>query len=279
MEDGTAPAKADAPVLETRDLVVRFGDHTVLDHINIKVGRGEVFVVMGPSGCGKTTLLKCLVGLLRPTEGQVFVRGEDLHAKDQEGMEAYHRATGMVFQGGALLNSISCSENVALPMRVHLDMPTDLIDEAVRMKLAQVGLLHAEHLMPSELSGGMRKRAGIARALALDPGLVYYDEPTSGLDPVTAAGMDELVLELKSALGVTQVVVTHDLPSAERIADHLVVLSSGEALVDGTWDDAQSSTDPRVRDFLDRVAEDHSGNGGAPLPGLTEAADMGEVPA
>jgi phospholipid/cholesterol/gamma-HCH transport system ATP-binding protein len=262
---------AATPVLETRGLVVRFGNRTVLDGIDLRVARGEVFVVMGPSGCGKTTLLKCLVGLLRPTEGEVLVDGADLHARDQAGMEEYHRATGMVFQGGALLNSISCAANVALPMRVHLDMPGDLVGEAVRMKLAQVGLLHAEHLMPSELSGGMRKRAGIARALALDPALVFYDEPTSGLDPVTAAGMDELVLELKAALGVTQVVVTHDLPSARRIADHLVVLAGGRMLVNGTWDDAQGSRDPKVRDFLDRVAERRSGGGrGAGLPGLTE---------
>ena len=240
--------------LETRDLTVRFGERAVLDRVNLRIGAGEVFVVMGPSGCGKTTLLKCLVRLLEPTEGSVLVDGKDVAGLTQEESDDLRRATGMVFQGGALLNSISLRENVALPVRVHLDLPSGVVDEAVRMKLAQVGLLEAAHRMPSELSGGMRKRAGIARALALDPRLIFFDEPTSGLDPVTSDGIDNLVLELREALGATMVVVTHDLPSARKIADRLVVLSRGRALAEGTWDEVQATRDPEVRDFLDRHA-------------------------
>ena len=240
--------------LETRDLTVVFGERTVLDRINLRVSRGEVFVIMGPSGCGKTTLLKCLVRLMAPTSGTVLVEGKDVAGHDESASDDMRRATGMVFQGGALLNSISLRENVALPMRAHTAFPPALVDEAVRMKLAQVGLLEAADRMPSELSGGMRKRAGIARALALDPRLVFFDEPTSGLDPVTSDGIDNLILELRDALGATMVVVTHDLPSARKIADRLVVLSRGRALVEGTWDEAQASTDPEVRAFLDRQA-------------------------
>jgi phospholipid/cholesterol/gamma-HCH transport system ATP-binding protein len=152
-------------------------------------------------------------------------------------------------------------------MRAHTRFPPALVDEAVRMKLAQVGLLEAADRMPSELSGGMRKRAGIARALALDPRILFFDEPTSGLDPVTSDGIDNLVLELRAAMGATMVVVTHDLPSARKIADRLVVLARGRALVEGTWDEVQSSRDPEVRDFLDRHAPDVHAESASPLLG------------
>lgn len=248
----------DVPAIETRSLTVRFEGRTVLDRIDIRIRRGETYVVMGPSGCGKTTLLKCLVRLMEPSEGSVLVDGRDVAGFGEEEGDALRRATGMVFQNGALLNSISLRENVALPIRAHLRMPAEVVDEAVRMKLAQVGLLPAADRMPSELSGGMRKRAGIARALALDPRLVFFDEPTSGLDPVTSDGIDNLVLELKAALGATMVVVTHDLPSARKIADRLVVLSRGRALAEGTWDEVQATTDPEVRSFLDRHASERA---------------------
>jgi phospholipid/cholesterol/gamma-HCH transport system ATP-binding protein len=240
--------------LETRDLSVVFGGRAVLDGVNLQVRRGEVFVVMGPSGCGKTTLLKVLVRLMAPTSGRVFIEGKDAATFDEEASDRILRATGMVFQGGALLNSISLRENVALPLRAHTTLTPPLVDEAVRMRLAQVGLLEAADRMPSELSGGMRKRAGIARALALDPRILFFDEPTSGLDPVTSDGIDDLVLELREALGATMVVVTHDLPSARKIADRLVVLSRGRALAEGTWDEVQRTRDPEVRAFLDRRA-------------------------
>lgn len=243
-----------ANALETRDLSVVFDGRAVLDGVNLRIRRGEVFVVMGASGCGKTTLLKVLARLLRPTAGTVLIEGRDAADLDEVASDEILRATGMVFQGGALLNSITLRENVALPMRAHTGLTPALIDEAVRMRLAQVGLLEAADRMPSELSGGMRKRAGIARALALDPRILFFDEPTSGLDPVTSDGIDNLVLELGEALGATMVVVTHDLPSARKIADHLVVLSRGRALAEGTWDEVQGTRDPEVRAFLDRQA-------------------------
>jgi phospholipid/cholesterol/gamma-HCH transport system ATP-binding protein len=251
MQPETGP---DDLALETRDLTVAFGGRTVLDRISLRIRRGEVFVVMGPSGCGKTTLLKCMVRLLAPTSGRVILEGRDAAGLDEAASDDLLRATGMVFQGGALLNSISLRENVALPLRAHTRLPAALVDEAVRMKLAQVGLLEAADRMPSELSGGMRKRAGIARALALDPRILFFDEPTSGLDPVSSDGIDNLVLELRDSLGATMVVVTHDLPSARKIADRLVVLSGGRALVEGAWDEVQASRDPEVRAFLDRKA-------------------------
>jgi phospholipid/cholesterol/gamma-HCH transport system ATP-binding protein len=251
----------DGFALETRDLTVTFGERTVLDRINLRIRRGEIFVVMGPSGCGKTTLLKCLVRLQAPTSGSVLLDGRDSLSLDDGASDDVLRSTGMVFQGGALLNSISLRENVALPLRAHTRLPKGMIDEAVLMKLAQVGLLEAADRMPSELSGGMRKRAGIARALALDPRVLFFDEPTSGLDPVTSDGIDDLILELRNALGATMVVVTHDLPSARKIADRLVVLGRGRALVEGTWDEVQASRDPEVRAFLDRKAPSSAGGG------------------
>jgi phospholipid/cholesterol/gamma-HCH transport system ATP-binding protein len=252
---------ADGLALETRDLSVSFGERMVLDRINLRIRRGEVFVVMGPSGCGKTTLLKCLVRLQEPTSGSVILDGREAATLDEVASDDVLRATGMVFQGGALLNSITLRENVALPLRAHTRLPKGLVDEAVLMRLAQVGLLEAADRMPSELSGGMRKRAGIARALALGPRILFFDEPTSGLDPVTSDGIDDLVLELRNAMGATMIVVTHDLPSAKKIADRLVVLGRGRALVEGTWDEVQESRDPEVRAFLDRKAPSSAGTG------------------
>ncbi|MBX3468282.1 MAG: ATP-binding cassette domain-containing protein [Planctomycetes bacterium] len=244
-----------APVLETRGLVVRFNGRPVLRGIDLQARAGEVLFLMGPSGCGKTTVIKCIAALLQPDEGQVLFEGRRLEGVGGgPAVDAMRRATGLVFQGSALLNSISLAENVALPLRARLRLPPAAVREVVRMKLAQVGLLHAMDLRPSELSGGMRKRAGIARALVLDPRLLLLDEPTSGLDPVTSDGIDRLVAQLRHELGVTVVVVSHDLASAERVADRLVILGQGEALVEGTWAEVQASRDPAVRSFLDRRA-------------------------
>lgn len=253
-----AAARGEAPppyALEAREVVVRFGDFTALDRVSLQVRPGEIYYVMGGSGSGKTTLLRCLVRLLRPTSGTVLVEGRDVSHLGPAELAGLRRVTGMVFQGAALLSSVSLADNVALPLRAQLRLPPDVVDEVVRMKLAQVGLLEAADRMPSELSGGMQKRAGIARALALDPRLLFFDEPTSGLDPVTSAGIDELILELRGALGVTCVVVSHDLPSAARAADRLLVMHRGRALIEGTFEAVQASRDPAVRAFLDRRAE------------------------
>jgi phospholipid/cholesterol/gamma-HCH transport system ATP-binding protein len=240
------------PRLEARGVTVRFDGRPALDAVNVAVREREIFYVMGPSGCGKTTLLKCLAGLLRPSEGEVRFEGRLIEPEGGPVRDALRRTAGFVFQGGALLSSITLTENVALPMRVHLTLPPPVLDEAVRMKLAQVGLLEAVHLFPSELSGGMRKRAGIARALALDPTLLLFDEPTSGLDPITADEIDTLVGGIRDDLGATVVVVSHDLASARKLADRVVILAEGRALVEGTWQEVNESRDARVRAFLER---------------------------
>jgi phospholipid/cholesterol/gamma-HCH transport system ATP-binding protein len=242
------------PRLEARRVTVRYGERTALHEVSVSVSPGEVLYVMGTSGSGKTTLLKCLSGLLQPTGGEVFFDGQPLESEGGPVLDALRRATGMVFQGGALLSSISLRENVALPIRVRIALDEGILGEAVNMRLAQVGLLDAAHLQPSELSGGMRKRAGIARALALDPSVLLFDEPTAGLDPVTADEIDTLVGRLRQDLGATVLVVSHDLASAKKLADRVVIMSGGRTIVEGRFEDIQASTDPAVRAFLDRRA-------------------------
>ena len=242
------------PILATRGLTVRFGEKTVLEALDVEVRANEVVFFMGGSGCGKTTLLKCMVGLLAPGEGEVLFEGRPLEREGGPVRDALHRSIGMVFQGGALLSSVTLEENVALPIRARLRLPGEVIREAVRMRLAQVGLLDAAGLVPGQLSGGMRKRAGIARALALEPRLLILDEPTGGLDPITAGEIDALVEELREATGATVVVVSHDLDSAERLADRVVLMARGGVLAEGTFEELRASRDEGVRTFLEREA-------------------------
>ena len=229
-----------------------FGDRTVLDGVDLAIRRGEVFVVMGPSGCGKTTLLRHLCGLLPPTLGAVSVDGRDLYSLPPHELQALRLRSGLSFQGGALLGSLSVLDNVALPLRENTDLPEDVVVQTARMKLDMVGLLHAAALLPSSLSGGMKKRAAIARAIALDPEIVWFDEPSAGLDPITAAEVDNLIVKLNQVFGLTMVVVTHDLPSAWEIADRIVVLLGGRVAALGTRDEVWHTQDPRLRDFIDR---------------------------
>lgn len=247
----------DTPVIAVEDLEVGFAGRTVIDRVSFRVREGEIFVIMGPSGCGKTTLLKALVGLLRPQAGRILHRGRPL-ATDED-FDAYRRRIGMVFQHGALLNSVSLEENVALPLREHTDLPEWMIRQVVRMRLAQVGLLEARERMPMELSGGMRKRAGIARALAMEPELLFFDEPTGGLDPVTADGIDNLVLSFRDKLRVTLVVVTHELASIFKIADRVMMLKDGHIAVLAGPGEVRGTDDRAVRDFVERRAPEESG--------------------
>ncbi|MBX3461726.1 MAG: ATP-binding cassette domain-containing protein [Planctomycetes bacterium] len=255
------------PKRRTEDLVravalsTVFGDRTVLEGIDLAIRRGEVFVVMGPSGCGKTTLLRHLCGLLPPTLGSVSVAGHDVYAASPELLQHLRLRTGLSFQGGALLGSLSVLDNVALPLRENTGLPEHVIVDTARMKLDMVGLLHAADLLPSSLSGGMRKRAAIARAIALDPDIVYFDEPSAGLDPITAAEVDNLIMKLNKVFGITMVVVTHDLPSAHAIADRIVVLLEGRVAALGERDQVWHHPDPRIRDFIERrlSAEDRRG--------------------
>ncbi|MFO0984478.1 MAG: ABC transporter ATP-binding protein [Planctomycetota bacterium] len=241
-------------VIHVADLTFAYRERRVLEHVSFDVARGEVLAIMGPSGCGKTTLIKLLVGLLHPPAGTVSVLGQDISQLDEDQLDRFRRRIGMLFQFGALINSITVGDNIALPLLERGGSAAQLVSMLVPMKLGLVGLAHTVHYYPAELSGGMRKRAGLARALALDPELLFFDEPTSGLDPLTAAGLDELIRELRRLLAMTMVVVTHDLASAHRIADRLLVIDDGRVLASGTPEQVARVDHPRVQSFLRREA-------------------------
>ena len=242
------------PVLEVRDLVRRFGARTVLNGISFTVRRGDTLVIMGGSGCGKSTLLRHLVGILRPTSGSIRLFGEETARLDAAALAGIRRRFGMLFQSGALLQSMTVGENVALPLVEHGRLAPDVIDLVVKMKLELVGLTGFEHFLPAEISGGMRKRVGLARALALDPELLFSDEPTSGLDPIMTAVVDELTTDLTRKLGMTAVVVTHDMTSAFRIASRMIMLGAGPRqgtiIAEGTPDEIRAHPCPEVQQFI-----------------------------
>jgi phospholipid/cholesterol/gamma-HCH transport system ATP-binding protein len=211
-------------------------------------------VVLGGSGCGKSTLLKHCIGLLEPAAGSVRLLGEELLALDGPERERLLSRIGVLFQYGALLGSLTIAENVALPLRERTDLDEEVIAEIVRLKLALVELSHAEHLLPSELSGGMRKRAALARAMALDPEILFCDEPSAGLDPLTSAELDALLLRLRDRFGMAVVVVTHELASIEKISDRVLMLSAGKVIADGPLAEVKASAHPEIRAFFGRVA-------------------------
>ena len=249
----TRVAAAASSPLRVEDVRLSFEGHDVLRGVSFEVRRGEIYVLMGPSGCGKTSLLRCLVGLQRPTSGRVVVLGQDLVKMDEDLLDRFRPKLGMLFQFGALLNSMSVLDNVALPLRERTQLDEATIHAIVKLKLSMVALDGAHRKMPAELSGGMKKRAGLARAMALDPELYFLDEPTSGLDPNTAADFDELVLRLKRAMGMTAVVVTHDLDSAFRIASRIGVLIDGKLVAEGTPEQIKALTEPRIKSFIGRA--------------------------
>lgn len=249
---GGGPRRSTEDLVRAVALTSVFGDRVVLDGIDLAIRRGEVFVIMGPSGCGKTTLLRHLCGLQAPTFGSVTVAGHDLYDAPPELLQALRLRTGLSFQGGALLGALTVLENVALPLRENTRLPERVILDTARLKLDMVGMLHAVDLLPSSLSGGMKKRAAIARAIALDPDIVYFDEPSAGLDPITAAEVDNLIQKLNKVFGITMVVVTHDLPSAHTIADRIVVLQKGRVAALGPRDRVWRDPDPGIRDFIER---------------------------
>lgn len=209
----------------------RFGNQTVLDGVNLEVQDGEILVIMGGSGSGKSTLLRHMIGTFIPDSGTVEIFGENLSELDDSGMNRVRRQFGILFQSGALFNSMSVADNVALSLREHTDLDTDIIEFIVKIKLEQVGLREAAAKFPSQISGGMKKRAGLARALALDPKLLFYDEPSAGLDPVTSATIDQLIIDLAKKAGATSVVVTHEMDSAFVIADRMAMLDKGKILM------------------------------------------------
>jgi phospholipid/cholesterol/gamma-HCH transport system ATP-binding protein len=243
------------PVISLRDLHVSYGEREILHGINFDVVRGETLVILGGSGSGKSTLLRTLVGLEKPSAGQIWIKGQDLARATAAEMDEIRTKIGMSFQGGALFGSLTVGENVALPLREHTALEDSTIEIMVRIKLEQVGLDGFEYYSPSELSGGMKKRAAVARALAMDPEILFFDEPSAGLDPIIAAGIDQLILELKRAFRMTIIVVTHELASAFLIADRMLLIDKGRVVALGTVEEMRSSLQPRVRQFLDRVPE------------------------
>jgi phospholipid/cholesterol/gamma-HCH transport system ATP-binding protein len=244
-----------APVIAANDLRVRFGEREILHGLTFEVRQKETLVVIGGSGSGKSTLLRALVGLERPSSGQVHIKGTDITTATVRVMDDIRKKLGLAFQGGALIGSLTVGENIALPLLEHTTLAPNTIEVMVRIKLEQVGLSGFEHYNPSQLSGGMKKRAAFARALALDPEILFFDEPSAGLDPITAAGIDDLILSLKKAYAISMVVVTHELASAFLIADRMILIDRGNIAVMGTADEVKNSRHPRVRQFLDRIAD------------------------
>lgn len=239
-----------AVYVEVRDLVGGYGEQIVLHHVSLKARRGEITVVLGQSGCGKSTLLRHIAGLQAPLSGSVLLGGQDLYQASEDQQERMLRNLGMSFQGGALFNSMTLLENVALPVLEHTGADRPTAETLARMKLDQVGLLDAAHKLPAELSGGMKKRAALARAMALDPALLLFDEPSAGLDPVTARSLDELIMEQRDRYGVAILVVTHELRSIRTIADQAIMLADGRVLAAGPLEQVQAADDPRVRAFF-----------------------------
>ena len=237
-------------IIEVTDLVRKFGDRAVLDDISFNVQRGDTLVIMGGSGCGKSTLLRHMIGSMKPTSGCVKLFGEEITTMKERELERVRLRFGMLFQSGALLASLTVGENVALPLLQHTDKSPDEIEEIVKQKLQMVGLTGFEDLKPDEISGGMKKRVGLARALALDPELLFSDEPTSGLDPIMTAVVDELTLKLAHGSHMTAVVVSHDMTSAFRIASRMIMLGHGGIVAEGTPDEIRASSNPEVQQFI-----------------------------
>jgi phospholipid/cholesterol/gamma-HCH transport system ATP-binding protein len=252
---GSRNRSEERPIIEIEDLEVRYGETVILQDVSCSIRRGEVFLIVGGSGCGKTTLMKCIIGLLRPAAGRIRIAGQDVTHASEDEWRHIQRKIGVSFQSGALFGSLTLGENVALPLEEYTALPRDTIELLVRIKLSMVKLDGFEDFQIAELSGGMKKRAALARAIALDPDILFFDEPSAGLDPITSAELDELILQVNRSLGTTTVVVSHELPSIFRIADRAIMLD-GDAkgiIAEGKPQELRDhSPDPRVRAFFNR---------------------------
>ena len=238
------------PMIELKNVSMSFQERRILDAVSMQVQPGEILVIIGPSGAGKSTLLRLMIGLLKPNAGQIWVDGREISHLDEDELNKIRRNMGMVFQYSALFDSMTVGENVAFGIRQHTKMPEDQILRVIRRTLRMVGLMGRENAMPSELSGGMKKRVSLARAIALNPKIVLYDEPTSGLDPVMSATINRLIMSTRRILGVTAVVVTHDMESAFTIADRIAMMYDEKIIAIGTPDEFRQSANPLVQQFI-----------------------------
>jgi len=238
------------PIIRVKELTAGYGDRVILNNVTVDIFPNEITVILGGSGCGKTTLIKNILRLNEPLTGSVNIFGQEVTQMEELEFNLILQRVGMLFQNGALLNSIPIYDNISIPLEQHTNLSKDIIDKMIRVKLHLVKLDHAIHMLPSELSGGMRKRAALARALALDPEILFCDEPSAGLDPLTSASLDELILELKQQLHMTIVIVTHELASIHRIADKIIFLDSGNMLFTGTLDEAKKAGIKEIDEFF-----------------------------
>jgi phospholipid/cholesterol/gamma-HCH transport system ATP-binding protein len=243
------------PLIELRDVRCGYGDRVILDGVNLQLRRGQILALIGTSGGGKTTVLRTLTRQIKPLSGQVLFDGQDIAPLDLDGLYAVRRRMGMLFQFGALFTDLSVFENVAFPLREHTRLSETMIRDLVLMKLNAVGLRGVRDLMPSEISGGMARRVALARAIALDPDLVLYDEPFAGLDPISLGVAARLIRDLNDALGLTSVIVSHDLHETFEIADHVVMVANGRVVAQGTPTELRKSQDPLVRQFVGAEAD------------------------
>jgi len=242
---------AGEPIIVVKDLVKSFDGRRVLDGINLTAYKGETLVIMGGSGCGKSTLLRHMIGVHKPDSGSVTVKGKNISSLREEELDEIKKSFGMLFQSAALLDYLTVEENITLPLAEHTDLDPDIIKIMVKMKLELVGLSGFQDLKPSQISGGMKKRVGLARAIAMDPEIIFYDEPTAGLDPIVAAVIDKLIVDLSKKLMITSVVVTHDMQSVFRIADRVAMLYKGKVVEHGTPPEIRSSDNPLVKQFIE----------------------------
>jgi len=262
-------AQSPQVVVDVRDLCSHYGDRQVLFDVNLQVHAGEILAIMGHSGCGKTTLFRHMLGLKTASSGQVSVLGRNLAGLNKTDLYALRQRIGVAFQNGALFSSLSVRENVELPLREHTSLDGNTIRIMTRMKLDFMRLTEFEHLMPAQLSGGMLKRAGLARAVIMDPQVLFFDEPSAGLDPVTSAELDQLILMLRKAMKMTIVIITHELQSVFAVADRIMVLDAGRPILIGTKEEVQASTDRRIVNMLNRRPPDEAFDADAYLEKLT----------
>ena len=247
------------PIIQVKELEARYGEEIILEHVTFDVYEGEIFVILGGSGSGKSTLLKHIIGLMRPDSGQVVIDGDDLVGADTAVFDRVLKKIGVLYQGGALFGSMTVAENIALPIEEYTDLSAEAVSALVGMKLGLVNLNGYEDHLPSEISGGMKRRAGLARAMALNPKILFFDEPSAGLDPVTSAGIDRLILHINRSLGTTMVIVTHELQSIFTVASRVIMLDKKKRgiLAEGDPGDLRDhSPIPEVRRFFNREAED-----------------------